>query len=101
QVKKHELRLPKKGELLAIIAVGDDLAVTYRDEKYQGHFYWVSNPAQHYHAASYGYYRGAAERMATVLEGGNVFLGNRPFDRETSKCPRSGPISTMTSDSGT
>ena len=45
RVKKHELRLPKKCEISAtLLAIGDDLAVIYRDEKYQGHFFWVSNP---------------------------------------------------------
>ncbi|HEY7428420.1 MAG TPA: hypothetical protein VH682_29580, partial [Gemmataceae bacterium] len=85
EIKKHELRLPKKCEIMTMIAVGDDLAVTYRDDKYQGHFYWVSNPAQHYDASAYGHYRGAAERMATVLEDGSVFLGKqaiRPGDKQ-------------------
>jgi hypothetical protein len=85
QVKKHELRLPKKSEVLTLVPVGDDLAVTYRDDKYQGHFYWVSNPAQPYDANPYGFYRGGEQRMATVLEDGSTFLGHqsvRPGDKQ-------------------
>ena len=45
-IRGHELRLPKKCKLRTIVAIGDDLAVVYRDEKYQDHFFWASNPAQ-------------------------------------------------------
>ncbi|SIO62718.1 hypothetical protein SAMN05444166_7129 [Singulisphaera sp. GP187] len=84
-VKEHELRLPKKCELGTIIAIGDDLAVAYRDEKHQGLFFWVSNPAQKYEATSHFYYHfHAADRMATPLEDGTIFLGQqavRPGDK--------------------
>ena len=43
-VKKYELRLPKKREITTIVSVGEDLAVSYRDDKFDAHFYWVSNP---------------------------------------------------------
>ena len=85
KVQKHELRLPKKSEIVTIVAVGDDLAVNYRDEKYQGRFYWVSDPAQHYDAASYWYFRSASQRTTTVLDDGSVFLGDkavRPGDKQ-------------------
>ncbi|MBI2807918.1 MAG: hypothetical protein HYX68_23285 [Planctomycetes bacterium] len=84
KIKKHEMRLPKKSEITSLVAVGTDLAVAYRDDKYQGHFYWVSDPAQHYDSASY-YYGGASTRMATVLKDGSVFLGQqavRPGDKQ-------------------
>src|SRR5262249_27550683 len=55
RTKRHELRLPKKCQITAVVVVGDDLAVSYRDDKYEGHFHWVSNPAQR-HAAAYAYY---------------------------------------------
>jgi hypothetical protein len=84
KTKKHELRLPKKSELAAIVVVGDDLAVMYRDDRYQGHLYWVSDPAQRFDAG-FGYYHGGAQRMATVLPDGSVFLGQqivRPGDKQ-------------------
>lgn len=85
KVKKHELRLPKKCELTAVVVVGEDLAVSYRDDKYQGHFHWVSNPAQSYDCSSYGYYGAGRQQMATVLPDGSVFLGQqivRPGDKQ-------------------
>jgi hypothetical protein len=88
QVKKHELRLPKKSTILTLVPVGDDLAVTYRDDKYQGHFYWVSDPSQQYDANPYGFYRGGDQRMATMLEDGSTFLGHqsvRPGDKQLSE----------------
>ncbi len=48
KVRKHELRLPKKSQLAALVAIGDDLAVIYRDDQYRGHFFWASDPAQQY-----------------------------------------------------
>src|SRR5262249_37781532 len=77
QIKKHELRLPKKSEINALVVVGDDLAISYRDDKYQGHFYWVSNPAEVFDVSGYGYYRGGDNAMATVLPDGSVFLGRQ------------------------
>jgi hypothetical protein len=76
-VKKHELRLPKNCHVVEIIALGDDLAVNYRDVKYQGHFYWISNPGQHYDATAHAYYGGAAQRMSTAVDDGGVFLGQQ------------------------
>lgn len=84
KIKKHELRLPKKAEIMAVVAVGGDLAVSYRDAKYQGHFHWVSDPGQPYDCASY-YYGGAVHPKATVLKDGSVFLGEqivRPGDKQ-------------------
>jgi hypothetical protein len=77
EVAKHELRLPKKSEIVVIVAVGDDLAVNYRDEKYQGRFYWVSDPAQHYDASGYWHFRSASHQAATALDDGSVFLGEK------------------------
>ncbi len=83
KVKTHELRLPKKSELNAAVVVGDDMAVSYRDEKYQGHFHWVSDPTQSYDCLTY--YRSVPQQMATVLRDGSVFLGEqivRPGDKQ-------------------
>ena len=83
KIKKHELRLPKNGEVTAIVVVGDDLAVAYRDDKHQGHFHWVSDPATAYDCPTYFYHR--ATPVATVLKDGTVFLGGhvaRPGDKE-------------------
>ncbi len=85
EVKKYELRLPKKSEIISIVPIGDDLAITYRDDRYIGHFYWVSDPTQQYDASSYGYYRWGWQQMATVLEDGSTFLGERavrPGDKQ-------------------
>ena len=82
KIKKYELRLPKKSEISTIFVVGDDLAVSYRDEKYQGHFHWISDPEQHYDCASY--YHGA-QQVATVMKDGSIFLGSqavRPGDKQ-------------------
>src|SRR5262249_54306954 len=73
KVKKHELRLPKKCEVRALIAVGDDLAVRYRDQQYEAHFYWASDPATKYECGYY--YRDVAHEMATVLKEGGFLLG--------------------------
>ncbi len=89
-VKKHELRLPKKCEINTIIVIGDDLAVFYRDEQYQGHLFWVSNPAQQYDITTYGYYQ-ENDRVATLLEDGGVFLGHqivRPGDKQVPQSQR-------------
>ena len=83
------MRLPKKSEIVTIVAVGDDLAVNYRDEKYQGHFYWVSDPAQHYDAASYWYFGNASQRTATVLDDGSVFLGDKAVRTGDKQMPES------------
>jgi hypothetical protein len=91
QVKKHELRLPKKCSILNIVPVGDDLAVLYRDDKYQGHFYWVSNPAQHYDTNSYGYYRWGGQSMAAVLEDGSTFFGQQSVRPGDKQCPEMRP----------
>lgn len=83
-VKKHELRLPKKAEITSVVIIGDDLAVSYRDDKYIGHFFWVSNPAQHFDSPYWGYH-GNAHQMATLLPDGSVFLGQqaaRPGDKQ-------------------
>jgi hypothetical protein len=84
-IKTHELRLPTKSEVNAIVVVGDDLAVSYRDEKYQGHFHWASNPAQEFESDWYGLHRGAPQYAATLLRDGSVFLGQqivRPGDKK-------------------
>lgn len=84
KIKKHELRLPKKAEIAALVVVGDDLVVGYRDDKYQRHFFWASDPAQQYDAGN-GYYGHNSEAAATVLKDGSVFLGQqavRPGDKQ-------------------
>ncbi len=83
KIKKHELRLPTKTEITAIVVVGDDLAVSYRDEKYQGHFHWASDPSQQFDANPYRHY--GSQEMATVLGDGSVFFGQhvtRPGDKQ-------------------
>ncbi len=87
-VKEHELRLPKKATLLALIALGDDLAVPYRDEKYQGHLFWTSNPSQSYEASAYRYHRNYYE-VATVLDDGSVFLGQQAVRPGGKELPQS------------
>jgi hypothetical protein len=77
KVQKHELRLPNKSDVLTIVAAGDDLAVNYRDEKYQVRFFWVSDRAQHYETTGYWHFSNATSRTATVLEDGSVFLGEK------------------------
>jgi hypothetical protein len=82
KVKTHELRLPLKAQLTGLIPVGDDLAVSYRDDTYRGHFYWVSDPAQVYDAG-HGY--NVNHSAATMLKNGSVFLGQqsvRPGDKQ-------------------
>ena len=82
-VKQHELRLSKKSEVTSIMVVGDDLAVSYRDDKYQGHFHWVSDPSKTFDCSSY-FYHGASS-VATLLKDGSVFFGQRairPGDKE-------------------
>jgi hypothetical protein len=84
-VKKYELHLPTKSQVVAIVAVGDDLAVHYRDAKFEGHFFWVSNPAQHYDAPAYAFHGSSGHQMATPLKDGSVFLGQqaiRPGDKQ-------------------
>jgi|GEM_PF-3599105 len=83
-VKEHEIRLPKKASLISLVAVGDDLAVIYRDETYMGHFFWTSNPAQQFETSAYGHHF-RANPIATVLEDGSIFLGQqaiRPGDKQ-------------------
>ncbi len=89
KIQKHELRLPKKSEIVTIVAIGDDLAINYRDEKYQGRFYWVSDPAQHHDASSYWFFRSASERTATVLDDGSVFLGEKAVRTGDKQMPES------------
>jgi hypothetical protein len=90
KIQKHELRLPKKCNITSIVAVGDDLAVSYRDDKYQGHFHWVSDPTQTYDSASY-YFGGAGQPMATVLKDGSVFLGQQAIRPGDKQMPTSQP----------
>lgn len=91
-IKEHELRLPKKCVLGSVIAIGDDLAVAYRDEKYQSQCFWASNPAQKYEITSQGYYNyHEADQVATPLEDGSVFLGQqavRPGDKQMPQSQR-------------
>ena len=89
KVKKHELRLPKKGEIVTIVVVGDDLAIFYRDEKYQGRFFWSSDPAQHFDSNIYSIWRTASQRTATVLEDGSVFLGEKAARTGDKQMPES------------
>jgi hypothetical protein len=82
EVKQHELRLPKKSELLTTVVVGDDLAVIYRDEKYEGHLFWVSDPARIFDSSPYYFHQ--ANRIATAVNGG-VFIGQHivhPGDKQ-------------------
>jgi len=83
RIKKHELRLPKKSEVTDVIPIGDDLAVSYRDDKYQGHFHWISDPSQVFDCPSYFHHGVSA--VATPLKDGSYFLGKnavRPGDKE-------------------
>ena len=89
-VKPHELRLPKKCEVTVLVAIGDDLAVIYRDERYDGHFFWASDPAQRYDTVSYGYTYETTQ-AATVLEDGSVFLGQQPVRPGDKKVPQAHP----------
>jgi hypothetical protein len=89
-VKEHELRLPKKAELVALVVTGDDLAVIFRDDKYQGHFFWVSNPSQQYQTSYYLHFDQSTQ-AASVLEDGSVFLGQqavRPGDKQVPQSER-------------
>ena len=90
-VKKHELHLPKKAQITALMAVGDDLAVSYRDEKYQGHFFWISDPAQRYDSNAYGYYYRNAPTIATPLKDGSVFMGQQAVRKGDKQMPTSAP----------
>jgi hypothetical protein len=90
-VKKYELHLPNKCAIVTIAAVGNDLAVNYRDEKHQGHFYWVSDPAQHYDAAAWAFHGAATQQVATVLEDGSVFLGQQTVRSGDKQMPQSQP----------
>ena len=84
-VKQHELRLPKKAELIALVAIGDDLAVMYRDEKYQGHLFWASNPSERYEGGRVLVSPQCIPRWPPLLDDGSVFLGQqavRPGDKE-------------------
>src|SRR6202035_4219251 len=47
-VEKRELRLPPKCEVSSIVAVGNDLAVSYHDSTYKGHLLWLNNSEQHF-----------------------------------------------------
>ena len=85
RVKKQELHLPKKCELVRIVPVGDDLAVNYRDEKYEGHFHWASDPAKKYDGPIYTLQGHASHQTATMLKDGSVFLGHQavcPGDKQ-------------------
>ncbi|MFO0960355.1 MAG: hypothetical protein U0800_23455 [Isosphaeraceae bacterium] len=82
-VKRHELRLPKKCDLMGLVALGDDLAVSYRDDKYKGHLFWTSNRAEVHEAESYSYHLSAV-KAATPLGDGSYFMGRqavRPGDK--------------------
>ncbi len=84
-VKQHEIRLPKKAQLMGLVAIGDDLAVIYRNEKYQGQLFWTSDPSQQFEKSSYWYHRNASG-MVTILEDGTAFLGQqavRPGGKES------------------
>ena len=72
-VQKHELRIPKKTEISGMVPLGNDLAVSWRDDKYQGHFHWVSNPAQQFEAPTY--LHSDSSQAAVVLGDGCLFLG--------------------------
>ncbi|MHB1559928.1 MAG: hypothetical protein ACYC61_20960 [Isosphaeraceae bacterium] len=86
-MKPHEIRLPKKAQLLGLIAIGDDLAVLYRNEKYQAHLFWTSDPSQHHEKPSYWYHqRGSG--MATILEDGSVFLGQQAVRTGGKEAPQ-------------
>jgi hypothetical protein len=88
-ITKRELRLPKKCEIISVVATGDDLAVRYRDHKYQGHFHWVSDPAQVYDCPSYGYFN--QHQVVTVLPDRSIFLGQqsvRPGDKQLPEAAR-------------
>ena len=89
RVKKHELRLPKKCTVTSIVVVGDDLAVSYRDDMYQNHFYWVSDPTRLYDSNSY-YMRGDVP-MATAITDGSVFLGQQVVRSGEKQMPGSQP----------
>ncbi len=90
-VRKHELHFPKNCHLNAIVVVGDDLAVHYRDTTYQAHFYWVSNPSQQFDDASYAFAMHAATRTATLLRDGSVFLGHQAVRPGDKRMPPSHP----------
>lgn len=87
-VKQFELRLPKKAELSSITAVGDVLAISYRDPStYQGRFHWSNNPAQEFETSGYSYYYGST--VGTRLADGSYFLGLRAVhvgDKEFPTC---------------
>jgi hypothetical protein len=89
-LKKYELRLPSKSEINRIISVGEDLAVNYRDQKYQGHFYWVSDPGQQFDGAAH-WYSPHQQPIATLLEDGSVFLGQRPVRTGDKQMPEALP----------
>jgi hypothetical protein len=90
-VRKHEMRLPKKGEVTTLVVVGDDLAVSYRDDKYQGRFHWASNPSQHYEASAY-FWGGTAQQFAAMLDDGSVFLGQQAVRPGDKQMPQSQPF---------
>ncbi|WP_165220079.1 hypothetical protein [Aquisphaera insulae] len=84
-VTSREIRLPKKSELTALVPIGDDLAVFYRDDKHKNHLFWTSHPDQD-HEPSAGWYQFQKPHAATVLDDGDVFLGHwavRPGDKQT------------------
>lgn len=87
---EHELRLPKKCELSTIVALGDDLAVAYRDDKYQGRLFWASNPREVHESNWYGFW-GELTQVATPLGDGSFFLGQqagRPGDKQVPQAQK-------------
>ncbi len=84
KVARHELRLPKKCELVKLVPVGDDLAVNYRDQQYNNHFFWTSDPGQK-HDTGYESYGSGANGVVVTLRDGSFFLGQkavRPGDKQ-------------------
>jgi hypothetical protein len=83
-VDKRELRLPAKSEVTQIFAVGNDLAVTYRDPTYKNYLVWLNNPEQIFEAG-YIYFGQGVVSTPTVLADGSVFNGQhaiRPGDKQ-------------------
>ena len=99
KVQKHELRLPNKSDVLAIVAAGDDLAVNYRDEKYQVRFFWVSDPAQHYETTGYWHFSMPRHEPRRYWKMEASSWVKRPFERATSRCRSRAPTFMTESDS--
>jgi hypothetical protein len=75
-VDKRELRLPPKNELVNIVAVGNDLAVSYRDTEYKCRMTWLSNRDQQFEIGHSYYDQGAVWTPAALVDG-SVFFGQR------------------------